>query len=61
MEKNLDSGDIQKLREASLINENETALKIGDLIVAENVITKVRRVLNTGNLLLESHRRILRD
>jgi|TARA_Y100000310_G_scaffold316051_1_gene367319 hypothetical protein len=61
MEKNLDSGDIQKLREASLLNENETALKIGDLIIAENVITKVRRILNTGNVLLESNRRILRD
>tara|TARA_Y100000034_G_C6722401_1_gene319636 strand:+ start:326 stop:511 length:186 start_codon:yes stop_codon:yes gene_type:complete len=61
MEKNLDSVDIQKLREASLIDESEIALKIGDLIIAENVITKVRRVLDTGSLLLESNRRLLRD
>ena len=61
MEKNLDSNDIQKLREANLLNENETALQIGDLIIAENVITKIRRVLNTGNLLLETTRRVLRD
>lgn len=61
MEKNLNNVDIQKLREAQLINENEIALVVGDLIVAENVISKERRVLNTGNLLLESTRRVLRD
>jgi len=61
VEKNLNNVDIQKLREAQLINENEIALVVGDLIVAENVISKERRVLNTGNLLLESTRRVLRD
>jgi len=61
MEKNLASGDILKLREAKLINENEIALMVGDLVVAENVITKERRILDTSGLLLESGRRVLRD
>ena len=61
MEKNLNNDDILKLRDANLINESEIALMVGDLIVAENVITKQRRVLNTAGLLLESARRVLRD
>jgi len=36
-------------------------LLVGDVIIAENVINKNRRILEVGNLLLESTRRILRD
>jgi hypothetical protein len=60
MEKNLSPHDLKKLRDASLLAENETALRIGDIIVAENVVTKQRRVLDVSSLLLESNKRVLK-
>ena len=60
MEKNLNAHDLKKLRDASLLNDSETALMIGDIIVAENVITKERRVLDVSSLLLESNKRVLK-
>ena len=35
------------LREANLIAENEIALMSGDLVLAENVLTKERRMLDS--------------
>ena len=61
MEKVLATNDIKKLREANLLGENETALIVGDLVVAENVISKERRVLEVGKLMLEGARQLLRD
>ena len=61
MEKVLAAKDIEKLRSAGLLNESETALIVGDLIVAENVVSKERRVLEIGKLMLEGTRQILRD
>ena len=61
MENTLELDDVQKLRDAGLLKENETALCVGDLIVAENVITQERRVLDVRDLLLESKKRILKD
>ena len=60
MQNSLAAEDIKKLRESCLISDNETAMVVGDLVVAENVITKERRVLDTGNLLLESTKRVLK-
>ena len=40
---------------------NKIAVITGDVIVAENVVTKKRRILEIGTLILESNRRILRD
>ena len=56
----LSYNDIQTLRKQGLLTEQEVAIKSGDLILAENVVTKARRVINTGGLLLESNRRILK-
>ena len=56
----LSEDDVQKLRTAGILKENETALRAGDLIVAENVITKERRTLDISGVLLESSRRLLR-
>ena len=61
LEKVLATNDIKKLREANLLGENETALIVGDLVVAENVISKERRVLEVGKLMLEGARQLLRD
>ena len=52
---------IQKLRQAGILNSDETVFLIGDLVVAENVITKERRVLEEAKKLLEgSNKRILK-
>jgi len=53
--------DLKLLRDKNLISDTEIALRIGDLIVAESVTTKERRVVETGALILESRRRVLRD
>ena len=61
MEKPLSSSDLDTLRQRGLLEENEVALLVGDVIVAENVISKSRRVIQTSGLLLESTRRVLTD
>ena len=61
IEKQLSPNDLQKLRSESIIEDNEVALIVGDVIIAENVVTKSRRVLKVSGLLLESTRQILRD
>ena len=61
VEKPVSSNDLMKLRQAGLLKKEEVALIVGDVIIAENVISKERRVLEAGGLLLESTRRVLRD
>ena len=56
----LNSQDIQKLRDANLINQNEVVFKIGDLLVAENILTNERRVIDASTLLLESSKGLLK-
>jgi hypothetical protein len=60
MDQQLSSQDIRALRTKGLIGESETAVRSGDLIIAENVITKQRRVLDTQGLILEGTRRVLK-
>ena len=60
MEKHVSDDDLNKLRQNGLLAIHEIALVVGDVIVAENVLTKERRVLEVGNLLLESNKRILK-
>jgi hypothetical protein len=59
-EKPVTNADLEKLREKGLLKQNELAFVSGDVLLAENVITRERRVLNVGGLLLESTRRILK-
>ena len=61
MEKQVTGNDLTKLRNNGLLTNNEIALIIGDVVIAENVITKERRVLEVAGLMLESNRRVLRD
>jgi len=61
MEKPVSNNDLVKLRTAKLLSDQEIAIVAGDVIVAENVVTKARRILEVGTLMLESNRRILRD
>ena len=60
MERPLNDTDIAKLRDQGLLSNDETALMVGDVVIAENVISKQRRVLDCKGLLLESTRRILK-
>ena len=60
-EKPVSSTDMEKLRQSGLITEQEVAIIVGDVILAENVLTKERRILNTNTLMLESNRKLLRD
>ena len=60
-EKHLSVSDIEELRKKGLLNLHEIALLVGDIVIAENVLTKERRVLETSGLLLESNRRLLKD
>ncbi len=61
MEKPVTGNDLTKLRTSGLITPDEVAIVVGDVMVAENVITKARRVLEVSGLILESNRRVLRD
>jgi hypothetical protein len=60
MENALTNNELTTLRSAGLLDENEIALRSGDLIVAENVVTKKRRVLDTSGLLNEGNKRVLK-
>ena len=53
--------DVNVLKQKGLLLENEIAVKEGSLIVAENVVTKERRILNTAGLILESNKQLLHD
>ena len=53
--------DQKKLRENQVINEHEVAYKIGDLYVAENVLTSQKRQIQVGSLIVErSDKRVLK-
>ncbi len=59
--KELDTNALQKLREHGLLTEKEVAFLSGDLIVAENVITKDRRVIEgASRIIAENNKRILK-
>ena len=52
--------DVKKLRDANLIAADEAVFRMGDLIIAENISTKARRVIDASSLLLESSKRLLK-
>jgi len=60
MEKQVSESDLNQLRQKGLLKLHEIALIVGDVMIAENMLTKERRILDVGNLLLESTKRILK-
>ena len=44
----------QRLRSTAVIAENEVAMRVGDLYVAENVLTKERRQLSLSDASLNT-------
>jgi hypothetical protein len=61
MEKPVSSADLNKLRIQKIISEYEVAFVTGDVLIAEHVVTKDRRVISAPGLVLESTRRLLKD
>jgi hypothetical protein len=56
----LSANELNVLRFNNLIESNEIAFRFGDLYVAENVVTKERRVLQSAALVLTEGRRVLK-
>jgi hypothetical protein len=61
MEKTLTEKDLDMLRQKGLLEQNETAMMVGTQVVAENLLTRERRIIETTGLLLESKRTLLMD
>lgn len=61
MEKYLDENFLKELRTSGVLNKNEVAIEIGDLLVAENVISKDRRVIERKHApIQETTKRLLK-
>jgi hypothetical protein len=60
MEKLLKDVELKILRSRQIITENEIAIMVGDLVVAEDVRTRTRRVIDAKSILAESKKRILK-
>lgn len=60
MENALPDVEQKRLRSLGTITESEVAIQVGDLIVAENVVSRERRVINQTNRVQEG-RRVLKD
>ena len=54
MEKYLNESQLASLRQNGLISSNEVALEVGDLLVAEDVLTKMRRIIEKNDTISES-------
>jgi hypothetical protein len=51
---------IQELRNNKIIEENETVIFEGDLLVATNVLTGEKRIINSDGILRENNKRVLK-
>jgi len=56
----LENTALMTLRKMGVISEHEVAIKVGDIFVAEHVVTKNRRVLENCDVLQET-RQLLHD
>lgn len=60
MEKVVSSTEQDALREKGIINNQEIAIRVGDILVAENVISRTRRVISEGLSVLEEAKKLLK-
>ena len=60
MMKELTNKDLAALKEKGLLEENEVAYIKGDKVVAENILTKATRIVETKGILLESNKKLLK-
>lgn len=62
METHLPDNQQQQLRQRGVIAHDEVAIRVGDLVIAENVISRSRRVVDGSQLAEDMRpRRVLRD
>ncbi len=61
MERQLPEKDINTLKQRGLLRESEIAFKEGSVIIAEDLLTKTRRIVNTVGLVLEANKQVLHD
>ena len=57
----LSENDINTLRTKGLLREGEVAISSAGMLLAVDVVTKERRVIQVGGLMLESTRKLLKD
>lgn len=62
MEKILTKDEIDILRNHGVLNNQEIALRYGDILIAENVVTRERRVLESAEqkIINENMKRLLK-
>ena len=60
VEKILDKSETELLRQNNILNNHEIAIRVGDLVIAENIITRERRVLNNTDPVLKESKRLLK-
>ena len=56
----LNQKDIRLLKENGLVNDTDIVYMMGQVIIAENLQTGAKRVIEAPNLMLECRRQILR-
>lgn len=61
MAKQLSEKDLLSLQSSGILRESETAFKDGTIVIAEDLVTKERRVINVAGLMLEANQHILHD
>jgi len=60
MSNSLSEDQVRVLRESGALLKNEIAFRAGDLIVAENVVTGEKRVLDEARKILSESRGLLK-
>ena len=60
MNNKLNEKDMRLLKESSLIADTDIVYMVGQTIVAENLQTGTKRIIEAPNLMLECKRQILR-
>ncbi len=60
MEEVLPQDVLRDLRNAGVLSNDEIALKAGDIMIAENVITRQRRIIQGQDVMIESTKKILK-
>ena len=53
----LNESDQKKLREDHVISEHEVAYRVGDLYVAENILTGQKRQIQIGHVIVENSKK----
>lgn len=58
--KRVTENDIKALRNAKLINENEIAYIVDDLVIAESILDNSKRKIDAQNIMLECKKSLLK-